>query len=132
MVQCNKNAADAIDPVETQIHPSIVQALAKLDHAIRDFKKHYDLFKAKHELVSIVDDVQIAVERAGADNDIQRSAQLFEIEISTTMQVWQRKQELANSTWIGKLGKFLTKLYPLARLSLLLTGAIAEVNSRLQ
>src|SRR5438045_7523020 len=117
MVQCSKAAADAIDPVP-DIHPNIVKALARLDHAIRDFKQHYDLFTEKHKLIKILE-VQTAIERAGADNDIKRSAQLFEIEISTTMQVWQQKQELANSTWIGKFGNFLTKLYPLARLSLL-------------
>ena len=43
------------------------------------------------------------------------------------MRVLDKKKAASNAKWTNKLGNFLGKLYPVAKLSLSLTSAISEV-----
>ena len=105
--------------------------MSELNRAVTEFKRHYEQFSKKNQRFIRVDrykDVEKAIEKAGKEQDINRSAKIFETEISGALRVLGRNQDLTKSRWVGKLGRFMTTVYPVARLSLLLTGAIANVR----
>lgn len=111
--------------------PNISRALSELKSAIAKFKHNYEEFSEKNQRFIRIDryhDVQKAMEKAGKEQDIRRSARIFETEISATLQVTRKKQDFSNSKWVGKLINFMTNVYPVARLSLGLTSAIAQVH----
>ena len=66
--------------------------------------------------------------RREKEQDINRSASIFETEISAAFRVMGKNQDLSKSKWVGKLSGFMTKVYPIARLSLRLTSAIVDVH----
>jgi hypothetical protein len=95
---------------------------------VTEFKEHYELFAKRNQtLFRVEDDVHAAIMKAAMNENIKRSAVLFGSEITTTINVLKRKQELSQSKWTGKLGNFLTKFYPVACLSLRLSSVIADV-----
>jgi hypothetical protein len=61
------------------------------------------------------------------EKDFKRSAQIFGNEITSVLEVTAKKQKLSQSKWTGKLGVFLITLYPIAKISLGIAGAAAEV-----
>jgi hypothetical protein len=111
--------------------PNISRALSELNSAVTEFKHHYEEFSKKDQRFIRVDrysDVQKAIEKAGKEQDINRSASIFETEISAAFRVMGKNQDLSKSKWVGKLSGFMTKVYPIARLSLRLTSAIVDVH----
>jgi hypothetical protein len=64
-----------------------------------------------------------------AQGNLTDTAQFFTDRISSILEVTTAKQKLFDSKWTGVFAKFLTKLYPLVKTSLQLTGIIAGVNS---
>jgi hypothetical protein len=80
----------------------------------------------------VQDNLYQALENAGKENDIIQSAEIFATEISAIMGVRERKYGASQSKWTGKFVNFLIKLYPVAKLSLRLTSALADVSSDLQ
>lgn len=114
------------DDEEEQSNES--KALSELNSAVTKFKNHYGQFAQKNRQFLRVDhDVHQAIEKAGKEQDIKRSAGIFGKEINATLQVTERKRDISNCKWTGKLSNFIIKLYPVARLSLRLTSAIADV-----
>jgi hypothetical protein len=97
--------------------------------AIEEFKTHYECFAAKHRLFLATEaDVVHAIRTADRQQDIRSAARLFGEEIANVLRITQEKKRLVDTKWTGRLTNFLTKFYPLARLSLSLTSAIAEVR----
>jgi len=102
----------------------------ELAEAIEEFKKNYKAFAKENKQFLLIDhDVECAFQSAEAGKDIRHSAQLFGNDIGTVLRTIERKTEFKKSKWISRVGGFLTRLYPIASLSLSLAGAIGQVNS---
>jgi hypothetical protein len=113
-------------------HSPVSRALSELGAAVSEFKEHYRTFAEKNrQFVPIQDEVQSAIQKAEIEPDIKLSAQIFEKEITAILGVTERKQEVSNKKWTGRLANFLSKLYPLASFSLRLTASVSEVNTAL-
>ena len=96
-----------------------------------EFRQNYELFARKHPDVFLLDDEFSTVFRsAEASDDIKRSAQIFGGGIWAVLQTMEAKKNIGKSAWLTKLGTFLTKVYPVAMLSLNLTESVADVSSR--
>lgn len=116
------------DEVEIE-RASVSKAFFELSEAVSDFRIHYRKFTETNQLlINIEDDVQDAISKAEAEKDVQRAAQVFGTQLAVTLRTLEEKKQLSTTKWSGKLRNFLTKLYPLASLSLTLTGAISEVS----
>jgi hypothetical protein len=101
-----------------------------LKTAVAEFKKHYLLFAEENkEFIIIETGVDSAIQKAEAEEDVRKSAHVFGREITNVMRLFEQKESLSKGKWTSRVGDFLTKLYPVARLSLQLTGVIAEVLS---
>jgi hypothetical protein len=70
-----------------------------------------------------------SLQAVDAKGDLTNTAQFFTNQISSILEVTTTKQKISDAKSIGVLGKFLSKLYPLVKTSLQLTGVIAEVDS---
>jgi len=107
---------------------NVSRALSELKRVVADFKQNYEQFiKTNPHIVRLEEDLDGAIEKSGTAAGMTKSAQIFQSEISATLSAIEKKQKLAKGKWTGRLGDFLAKLYPVARLSLSLAGAIAEV-----
>jgi hypothetical protein len=106
----------------------ISRSLTKLDAAMTEFRKNYELFAIKNSDFLLLDDeFNKAFQNAEAGDDIKRSAHIFGAGIRAVLQAIGTKKNIGKSAWLTKLGSFLTKLYPVAMLSLNLAEAVAEV-----
>ena len=86
-------------------------------------------FTEKHrEYVRVDADVEAVIDSVDREADVKIAAQLFGKEINETMGALKRKQQKLAHKWTTKLGTFLTKLYPLTRLSINVAGTLAAVN----
>ena len=115
---------------ERTVMPSrISRSLTELDIAMTEFRQNYELFAKKHPDVFLLDDeFNTAFRSAEATDDIKRSAQIFGDGIWAVLQTIETKKNIGKSAWLTKLGNFLTKVYPVAMLSLNLTTTVAEVS----
>jgi len=105
-----------------------VRALTELNTAVLEFKERCELLaKRNQKMVRIDEAAQTAILEATKNADIQSAATFFGSQISAAIRARTMRQETPDSVWSNKLCKFLTKLYPVARLSLGLTSALAEV-----
>jgi len=109
---------------------SIQRALAALKCAVDQFEEHYRTYAEDHrQYIRIEDDFHSAIQNAALEEDIALSAEIFADQIRTTLAVTEMKEDFRKSTngWSRTLCKFLGRLYPVARFSLRLSGAFAEV-----
>ena len=115
---------------ERIIVPSrISRSLTELDVAMTEFRENYELFATKNSHVLLIDNqLNTTFHNAEASDDIRRSAQIFGDGIWAILQTMETKENSGKSGWLTKLGNFLTRLYPVAMLSLNLAAAIAEVS----
>lgn len=115
---------------DEQENPNIAKALSELKNATSTFEERYVGFvKKNQQYLKVDDDVYKSIEKAGKDQDIRRSAALFGKEISSAVQVRNKKTDLSKARWLGKLSNFMSEVYPVARLSLRLTSTVADVAS---
>jgi len=70
-----------------------------------------------------------ALQVADAEHNLRAAARIFRNEIENVLRIEEDKQQLSKGSWVRNVGEFLAKLYPLARLSLQVTGALAQVTS---
>jgi hypothetical protein len=102
--------------------------LTELTEALSNFKLHYGQFVAENnQYILIEDDLQSAFQIASANDDIKKSAKLFNEGVAVTLRAVGNKKKVSVSKWTSKVGNFLEKLYPVARLSFDLTARVAEV-----
>jgi hypothetical protein len=119
--------ADNVSDSE-QESPTIARALSELTNATATLQDHYmDFVKTNNQYLRVDEDVCKAIAKAGKEKDIKRSAELFGKEIKSAIQVRERERDLSKTRWLGRLGNFMSKVYPVARLSLRLTSAVADV-----
>ena len=108
----------------------ISRIMTELDGAMAEFRKNYELFAEKHSDVLLLDDEFNGIfQKAEATDDIKRSAQIFGAGIWVVLRTMETKKNVSKSGWLAKLCTFLTKMYPVAMLSLNLTASVAEVSS---
>ena len=106
------------------------RALSELESAVTEFQKQYLRFLEKNRKYTRIEDaIDLAIQKAKSEKEIKRSAKIFGEEIARVTRIAGDKRVASEMTWRGRVGSFVTKLYPLARLSLRLTGSIAEVLS---
>lgn len=109
---------------------SIQRALIALNGAVSQFEEHYRTFAKGHKYIRIEDKLHSAIQNAALEEDIAQSANIFADQIRATLAVAEIKEDFRKSStgWNHTLYKFLARLYPVARFSLRLTGAFAEVT----
>jgi hypothetical protein len=111
----------------------ISKSQSELAEAISDFKKNYENFAMNNpRFILIDDDLQNAFTTADAGDDVRHSAQLFGSGIKSVLRTIETKNKINESKWTTRVGNFMTKLYPVARLSLSLVEAVGNVLSNLQ
>lgn len=102
--------------------------LVELNEAINEFRKNYVQFsKANSEYILIDDELENVIPDIATVGDVKQIAKLFEQNVMKTIRINERKKLLTESHWPTQVGHFLSKLYPVAKLSCSLMGAIAEV-----
>src|SRR5271154_544767 len=107
---------------------TLSNARTDLDAAVTEFVVNYTAFARKNpRLIEVGHSLDIAIAQANAEGDMRHSAQVFESKINATLEGFKAKQ-LADNSWVNQVGKFLTRVYPIARLTLGLTSTIAEVS----
>lgn len=127
--ECNVLYIAEVIPKQTRISKS----QSELAEAIADFKKNYENFAMHNQQFLLIDDdFQNAFMTAEAGDDIRHSAQLFGAGIGSALRTIETKNKINESKWTSRIGKFMTKLYPLARLSLSVVEAVGNVLSNLQ
>ena len=101
---------------------------SQLTDAIVRFKTTYTTFVQKNsQFIQLDESLEGAFSAAQAECDIRQGAKKFSDGIWAVLETIQKKRELAEENWTTKLGNVLIKLYPVARLSLSLLGAIGDV-----
>jgi hypothetical protein len=100
----------------------------ELEAALEEFRKNYQPYAEKYQLVRM-QNLDWSLQAVDAKGDLTNTAQFFTNQISSILEVTTTKQKISDAKSIGVLGKFLSKLYPLVKTSLQLTGVIAEVDS---
>jgi len=73
-------------------------------------------------------DVQRALDKAQFVNDLKQSAAIFGDEILNIMRAMEKKHQVSDAKWTGKLGNFLKKVYPVAKISLTIIGSMGSVS----
>ena len=102
--------------------------LAMLKTAVEDFEGNYTLFIARYKgYFRIRKNVQNAIKIAAKEDDLKLSARLFRKEIQEVIRAYDNKERARAKRWPGKLGKVVSKLYPLTRFSLQIASAISDV-----
>jgi hypothetical protein len=94
---------------------------------VQQLERNAGQFAIKHPEYQKVTNLPIdgALVKAEAEQDMRKSAQLFGQEIGNLLRSLGTKNPGSTDAWSDRLASFLSKLYPLAKLSLSLTGAIA-------
>lgn len=118
--------------VDTDLKTTRVsKSLSELSDAVAKFKENYEQFAAKRRDVLLIDiDFQKALEDAEAGGAVGLAAQAFGDKIRDVMRLIETKKELFKNRWSSRLGTFITKLYPVASLSLNLVTVAAQVTSQ--
>lgn len=109
--------------------PRISASLRELETSVSKFEKHYRDFAKKKRLHLVQTEVDTALNKAKTVADFKGSAYIFGTEITSVLEL-TKKQRASNSKWASKLGVFLTTLYPIAKLSLGLAVAAADVCTK--
>ena len=117
-------------PLMNAEEPREVQCLKKYRYAVQEFEDHYNTFaQANSRYIRVEDrDVESALLAAESARDVQTSADLFGNKIIVALKARAKKEEADNAKWSGRLCIFLKKLYPVANVSLQLTGSAAQVT----
>ena len=118
--------------VDTDLKTTRVsKSLSELSDAVAKFKENYEQFAAKRRDVLLIDiDFQKALEDVEAGGAVGLAAQAFGDKIRDVMRLIETKKELSKNRWSSRLGTFITKLYPVASLSLNLVTIAAQVTSQ--
>lgn len=108
--------------------PKTSRSIQELITALDDFRKNCQAFSLKNKQFVLIDaELEIAFGAAQGQENIQRASTAFSNCIWNVLRTVEEKRKLAKGKWTTKLGKALSKLYPIARLSLGVTAAVADV-----
>ena len=130
----NENTPNDNSEAKAQHSPPAVSVEeSELSKALDELKKNYDKFVNPASKLVQVDAIELtdAIKTADAEIDLRASAQSFQEKVTTVIGRIDERQEIRNAKWTGILSNFLIKFYPLARFSLQLTSAVAQVSTYL-
>jgi hypothetical protein len=100
----------------------------ELQRAVEEFQKNYRLFAGSHKKYILIEgDLEAGFPIQQTDAEIRDTAKAFGNAIWTTIGAIEKKDGIVGQKWPNKVGRFLVKLCPLARLALQLTGTVADV-----
>jgi hypothetical protein len=100
----------------------------ELTEAINGFKMNYVQFaKANSQYILVDDELESLLPDIATVPDVKEIAKIFEQNVTKTIRINERKRVLTKSHWPKQVAHFLSKLYPIAKLSCSLMGAVAEV-----
>jgi hypothetical protein len=113
---------------------NVSRALSELEAAVAEFEDHYSTFAEKNQQFlptcdRIPDELRVAIGKAEGGSDMKLSARIFEEQIAGILQATKSKEEVSKNSWTGRLANFLSKLYPVAKLSLGITTSISGVST---
>jgi hypothetical protein len=99
--------------------------------AIKEFEGNYRKFVGNHKNFMIgEDEFDSAANRAQREDNMNKSAEVFRTEILKILEVHKQKEQAKEKKVVSKVGNFLIKLYPIAKLSLEVIGALGEVRGK--
>jgi hypothetical protein len=102
-----------------------------LGKAVAEFRKNYLKFTQNNSryISNVNEDVEKAMAQATSGRDIKAASKIFEEQIAAVVQARQKKQDIHQAKWTGKVGGFLKTMYPVALMSLKLASSAGEVNT---
>jgi hypothetical protein len=117
-----------VDQDVDQGNPRLREAKGRFLKEVSRFEELYDLYLQKHPAVSSIDmaAVKQAFKEASLNDDNSQSADTFGILLSDVL----RRRELSEGVGASnavKVGKVLTKMYPLIKISLGIAQTAADV-----
>jgi len=108
-----------------------VGSVSGLEEAVQELTVNYETFITRNEQFLRIP--ENALNRTflsiDAEIDIRQAAKAFGDNVRMVLDTVEQKHKIRQENWSTKVGSFLTKCYPIARLSLELAGAIGEVTS---
>jgi hypothetical protein len=115
-------------PVGLSLSPPGAKALYELKRASEQFTHNYERFLSKHNQFLTLDrEIDSAIQIAEVGDEISYSATLFKKHISNVLEVNHRKDEHSQSKWPSKVGRLLSALYPVVKITIGVTATVAEV-----
>ena len=107
-------------------HP---RAVLELNKAVDEFRGHYILFtKNDTRLLAINEaDLDSALSRSSHITSVKGSATFFGKEIRNVMSSTKQKEQLVETKWTTRVGDFCCRLYPVAKFSIQIAGAVGQV-----
>lgn len=108
-----------------------VGSISELEAAGKELTENYEIFITRNEkFLSIPEDaLNSTFLQSDTELDIRQAAQALGQRVRTVLRTVEQKHKIGQEKWSTKVGSFLTKCYPIARLTLGLAGAIGEVIS---
>jgi len=105
------------------------RSATELEKAIDEFKVNYQHFAQQNKQYIILEDaLDGAFQKPHATLNLRDTAEMIRQKLRTTMNTSQTKKE-SHDKWTSKIGQFVTKLYPVAKLASGHTASVAEVCS---
>ena len=102
----------------------------ELQKALDKFKLNYQLFvRNNKQYINVEEALDDAFLSPHGPVNIRDTAEIIRQKLWTTMTTSQTNKESQSSKWTTKIGQFVTKLYPVAKLASGLTASVAEVCS---
>ena len=102
----------------------------ELQKALDKFKLNYQLFvRNNKQYINVEEALDDAFLSLHGPVNIRDTAEIIRQKLWTTMTTSQTNKESQSSKWTTKIGQFVTKLYPVAKLASGLTASVAEVCS---
>jgi hypothetical protein len=118
-----------IDEPKPKLSNELSGPLRELAAATTEFTTNYRQFAEKNKrFVLLDDDLQIAFQSDEVGKDVKQAAQFFRERLRATVQAVEQKHKSVELKWTSKVTSFLSKLYPVAKLSLSVTVAAADVK----
>jgi hypothetical protein len=121
--QQSTDNSPAIDPQQADLP----RGLPELNDAIAELKENYEKF-AKHNknYLLIEEDFHKAFEHADAEDNLPGAAQTFSDGIRSALRTIRVKQKYKENNWSTRVGSFLTKTYPVAKIALGVSSTAGE------
>jgi len=105
------------------------ERISDLNHALKNLEEHNKQFISTNpEFITVKDCFDTALHEADAHPDITQGCHVLSKGILSTLRILEAKRAIKKDKWITKVGNFLKKIYPIARLSLSLASAVAGVS----
>jgi hypothetical protein len=109
---------------------AITKAQAELTAVSAQFTEYYENFLAKHkQFIRLNDEICCVIRDTETKNDICHWGMAFKQHIENVLQVSRQKEEKSSERWHFKVGRWLSALYPIARISIGITTSMADVCS---